>query len=365
MEEADCCLDSFGIEELLDFSQDGLAGPICDLEDSSKNSDSSGLSSLIDSRSFCAPELGWFDFGNAKVLLGSSAREEEKNRIRAQQQQQQEQEEQLYMMSPVSVLESCATSERSAMVSISSVHAGGDVKNVFSSTGRSKRGRTITPTKTSYTASTDDEEQEDVEDDDDDDDDADVELEEEEYEVDEEEEDEEEEEEEEEEDEHSETHESDCALSTESEVATEDQDDDGLIRLPAAKRQCKDAQQRQNQGVAQRHQSYHHQQQQQSGDGLPEMPSRKCSHCQTQKTPQWRAGPLGPKTLCNACGVRFKSGRLLPEYRPAGSPSFVSDKHSNSHRKVLEMRRQREMVVMKHLKEEAEGEIAEEEVLIA
>ncbi|EFJ31776.1 hypothetical protein SELMODRAFT_69566, partial [Selaginella moellendorffii] len=67
---------------------------------------------------------------------------------------------------------------------------------------------------------------------------------------------------------------------------------------------------------------------------------RKCSHCQTQKTPQWRAGPLGPKTLCNACGVRFKSGRLLPEYRPAGSPSFVSDKHSNSHRKVLEMRRQ-------------------------
>lgn len=68
---------------------------------------------------------------------------------------------------------------------------------------------------------------------------------------------------------------------------------------------------------------------------------RKCSHCATQKTPQWRAGPEGPKTLCNACGVRFKSGRLLPEYRPAASPTFVGTQHSNSHRKVIEMRREK------------------------
>lgn len=68
---------------------------------------------------------------------------------------------------------------------------------------------------------------------------------------------------------------------------------------------------------------------------------RKCLHCGTQKTPQWRAGPMGPKTLCNACGVRFKSGRLLPEYRPAASPTFVETAHSNSHRRVLEMRRQK------------------------
>nr|XP_043632816.1 GATA transcription factor 7-like [Erigeron canadensis] len=65
---------------------------------------------------------------------------------------------------------------------------------------------------------------------------------------------------------------------------------------------------------------------------------RRCTHCLSQRTPQWRAGPDGPKTLCNACGVRYKSGRLLPEYRPAKSPSFVSYKHSNSHKKVLEMR---------------------------
>ncbi|KAK6916627.1 Zinc finger, GATA-type [Dillenia turbinata] len=70
---------------------------------------------------------------------------------------------------------------------------------------------------------------------------------------------------------------------------------------------------------------------------------RRCSHCQVQKTPQWRTGPLGPKTLCNACGVRFKSGRLFPEYRPACSPTFSMAIHSNSHRKVLEIRRKKEM----------------------
>ncbi|XP_057958188.1 GATA transcription factor 12 [Malania oleifera] len=71
---------------------------------------------------------------------------------------------------------------------------------------------------------------------------------------------------------------------------------------------------------------------------------RKCLHCATDKTPQWRTGPMGPKTLCNACGVRYKSGRLVPEYRPAASPTFVLTKHSNSHRKVLELRRQKELV---------------------
>ncbi|KAK8598376.1 hypothetical protein V6N13_094347 [Hibiscus sabdariffa] len=66
---------------------------------------------------------------------------------------------------------------------------------------------------------------------------------------------------------------------------------------------------------------------------------RKCLHCAVTKTPQWREGPLGPKTLCNACGVRFRSGRLLPEYRPAASPTYIPALHSNSHKKVVEMRK--------------------------
>lgn len=64
----------------------------------------------------------------------------------------------------------------------------------------------------------------------------------------------------------------------------------------------------------------------------------KCAHCKSTKTPQWREGPLGPKTLCNACGLRYRTGRLLPEYRPAASPTFVPSLNSNSHRKVVRMR---------------------------
>jgi hypothetical protein len=74
-------------------------------------------------------------------------------------------------------------------------------------------------------------------------------------------------------------------------------------------------------------------------------PRRRCTHCGSEETPQWRQGPAGPSTLCNACGVRFKSGRLFPEYRPINSPSFSPLLHSNSHRRVLEMRR--------HVEEEA------------
>ncbi|GER44885.1 GATA transcription factor [Striga asiatica] len=81
-----------------------------------------------------------------------------------------------------------------------------------------------------------------------------------------------------------------------------------------------------------------------SGSGRGPEVERRCTHCASEKTPQWRTGPLGPKTLCNACGVRYKSGRLVPEYRPAASPTFVLTQHSNSHRKVLELRRQKEML---------------------
>jgi DNA-directed RNA polymerase subunit RPC12/RpoP len=30
-----------------------------------------------------------------------------------------------------------------------------------------------------------------------------------------------------------------------------------------------------------------------------------CMHCSTLVSPEWRKGPDGPKTLCNACGCRL------------------------------------------------------------
>lgn len=36
---------------------------------------------------------------------------------------------------------------------------------------------------------------------------------------------------------------------------------------------------------------------------------QQCVECGATQTPQWREGPAGPKTLCNACGVRFNRMR--------------------------------------------------------
>ncbi|XP_010424892.1 PREDICTED: GATA transcription factor 18 [Camelina sativa] len=42
------------------------------------------------------------------------------------------------------------------------------------------------------------------------------------------------------------------------------------------------------------------------GGGGDSLLSRRCANCDTTSTPLWRNGPRGPKSLCNACGIRFK-----------------------------------------------------------
>ena len=38
---------------------------------------------------------------------------------------------------------------------------------------------------------------------------------------------------------------------------------------------------------------------------------RVCTSCGTSSSPEWRQGPDGPKTLCNACGIRWKRKPLI------------------------------------------------------
>uniref|UniRef100_M8C866 Uncharacterized protein n=1 Tax=Aegilops tauschii TaxID=37682 RepID=M8C866_AEGTA len=52
---------------------------------------------------------------------------------------------------------------------------------------------------------------------------------------------------------------------------------------------------------------YYHQQQGRGGAaGHDQLLDRRCANCGTASTPLWRNGPRGPKSLCNACGIRFK-----------------------------------------------------------
>lgn len=43
----------------------------------------------------------------------------------------------------------------------------------------------------------------------------------------------------------------------------------------------------------------------------PVIKERRCLNCFCSSTPMWRRGPDGAASLCNACGVKWKSGKLV------------------------------------------------------
>lgn len=60
------------------------------------------------------------------------------------------------------------------------------------------------------------------------------------------------------------------------------------------------------------------QQNKDSSRNFPTGPIRVCSDCSTTKTPLWRSGPQGPKSLCNACGIRQRKARRALAAAAAG-----------------------------------------------
>ncbi|RLN13311.1 putative GATA transcription factor 22 [Panicum miliaceum] len=52
---------------------------------------------------------------------------------------------------------------------------------------------------------------------------------------------------------------------------------------------------------------------------------RVCSDCNTTKTPLWRSGPCGPKSLCNACGIRQRKARRAMMASSSGSGPVPAD----------------------------------------
>ncbi|XP_078431254.1 uncharacterized protein LOC144703050 [Wolffia australiana] len=72
-------------------------------------------------------------------------------------------------------------------------------------------------------------------------------------------------------------------------------------------------------------------------------PARVCSDCNTTKTPLWRSGPQGPKSLCNACGIRMRKARrakdALSNVIPIVSPSKVRRKKAHARDQVVPLKK--------------------------
>ncbi|GFQ03660.1 gata transcription factor 18 [Phtheirospermum japonicum] len=69
-----------------------------------------------------------------------------------------------------------------------------------------------------------------------------------------------------------------------------------------------------------------------NGGGDPLL-ARRCANCDTTSTPLWRNGPRGPKSLCNACGIRFKKEERRATAAAAngnGGPAHVDTQHMMS-----------------------------------
>ncbi|KAF9402725.1 hypothetical protein BGX21_008986 [Mortierella sp. AD011] len=78
-----------------------------------------------------------------------------------------------------------------------------------------------------------------------------------------------------------------------------------------------------------------------SGSSSNPAQQKRCGYCNCTTTPMWRRGPNGPSTLCNACGVKWKHGKILQDpsdthqTQRLGSPissAVVSSSSSGPHR---------------------------------
>ncbi|KAL6505056.1 hypothetical protein OROGR_024873 [Orobanche gracilis] len=91
--------------------------------------------------------------------------------------------------------------------------------------------------------------------------------------------------------------------------------------------------------------------------------SKSCSGCQTTRTPLWRGGPAGPKSLCNACGIKYNKNRRQVLGLATSGKAIKKKKSVNRSSEVREILKTRLMVlqrsgeVMSKLREEERAAI--------
>ncbi|WJX96532.1 hypothetical protein P8452_77727 [Trifolium repens] len=92
---------------------------------------------------------------------------------------------------------------------------------------------------------------------------------------------------------------------------------------------------------------------------------RVCSDCNTTKTPLWRSGPRGPKSLCNACGIRQRKARraLALAAAAANGTTVTADQASSVKRKKLQKKKENKSKIdcSTHLKKKTKFESSSEE----
>ncbi|KAI9180453.1 hypothetical protein LWI28_004927 [Acer negundo] len=64
---------------------------------------------------------------------------------------------------------------------------------------------------------------------------------------------------------------------------------------------------------------------------------KSCIDCHTTRTPLWRGGPAGPRSLCNACGIRYRKTKkvMLGLKNNGRSTEKIRGRKKNSKLQVL------------------------------
>ncbi|KAL2338717.1 hypothetical protein Fmac_013163 [Flemingia macrophylla] len=69
---------------------------------------------------------------------------------------------------------------------------------------------------------------------------------------------------------------------------------------------------------------------------------RVCADCHTTKTPLWRSGPRGPKSLCNACGIRQrKARRAMAAAAAAGNGTVLVEAEKSAKGNKLQQKKEK------------------------
>ncbi|XP_062150342.1 GATA transcription factor 16-like [Alnus glutinosa] len=101
-----------------------------------------------------------------------------------------------------------------------------------------------------------------------------------------------------------------------------------------------------------------------NGVSSEESHKKTCADCGTSKTPLWRGGPAGPKSLCNACGIRSRKKRratlgLNKEDKKPKKTSIGGGNNSNNKQRLLALGR--EVLMQRSSVERQRKKLGEEE----